>query len=417
MTHKIIDTPEMTVGVGGSNASTELSKLKDMTAGITPIAKEEFEQRIENACDLMRDNDINAVYLNAGTNLYYFTGTRWGASERMVGAILTRQGQVHYIAPRFEISTLSGFMLIKGQVHGWEEHESPYNLFGSVLNDLGIIEGNIGLDESCPFFISNGLAQAHPSYQYVSAKSITAGCRMCKSEAELALMQRAKNMTLEVHKAAARILHDGISTEEVTEFIHAAHKKVGATKGSYFCIVLFGEDSAYPHGVNNPKALEKNDMVLIDTGCQLHGYNSDITRTYVFGVPTQRDREVWNQEKESQAIGFKAAQLGVSCGAVDEAARGYLIKQGYGPGYQAPGLVHRTGHGIGLDIHEWPYLVSSDTTPLQVGMCFSNEPMISIPGEFGVRLEDHFYMTESGPKWFTEPSHSLDDPFGYQDQA
>jgi len=153
-------------------------------------------------------------------------------------------------------------------------------------------------------------------------------------------------------------------------------------------------------------------MVLIDTGCQLEGYNSDITRTYVYGDPSKRDREVWNQEKASQAAGFAAAQLGKACGIVDDAARGYLVEQGYGPGYQTPGLSHRTGHGIGLDIHEWPYLVSSDQTPLDVGMCFSNEPMISIPGEFGIRLEDHFYMTESGPKWFTEPSLSIDDPFG-----
>jgi len=209
-------------------------------------------------------------------------------------------------------------------------------------------------------------------------------------------------------------LRKGISTHEVTEFIHEAHKKVGAPKGSYFCIVLFGEDTAYPHGVSNPKALDDADMVLIDTGCQLQGYNSDITRSYVFGAPTPRDREVWNQEKASQAEGFKAAVLGAHCGTVDDAARGYLIEQGYGPGYQTPGLAHRTGHGIGLDIHEWPYLVSSDKTPLDVGMCFSNEPMISIPGEFGIRLEDHFYMTEAGPKWFTEPSHSIDDPFGYQ---
>lgn len=404
----------MTIGVGGSDAATELSTLEDMTGGVSPIAKREFQQRIAKACNLMRDNDIDALYLNAGTNLYYFTGTRWGASERMVGAILTKQGELHYIAPKFEISTLTGFMLIEGQVHGWEEHESPYELFGSVLTAMGIDKGNIGLDESCPFFISNGLAQAQPHYHYVSAKSVTAGCRMCKSDAELALLQQAKDMTLKVHKAAARILREGITTHEVTAFIHDAHKKVGAPKGSYFCIVLFGEDSAYPHGVSNPKALENNDMVLIDTGCQLQGYNSDITRTYVFGTPTERDREVWNQEKESQAIGFNAAQLGASCGSVDDAARGYLVKQGYGPGYQTPGLAHRTGHGVGLDIHEWPYLVSSDTTPLQIGMCFSNEPMISIPGEFGVRLEDHFYMTDAGPKWFTEPSHSIDDPFGYQ---
>lgn len=404
----------MTIGVGGGDAKTELAKLSDMTHGVNAIALSEFESRIEQACSIMRAEGVAASYLNAGTNLYYFTGTRWGASERMVGALLTADGALHYLAPDFEISTLNGYMLVNGEVHGWQEHESPYVLFDQLLNKLGLNQENIALDESCSFFISNGLNQACPEHNFVDAKVVTAGCRMRKSTNELALLQRAKDMTLEVHKSAAKILREGITTEEVTAFIHQAHHAVGAPKGSYFCIVLFGEDSAYPHGVSDPKALESGDMVLIDTGCQLHGYNSDITRTYVFGEPTTRDREVWNQEKASQAAGFAAAQLGRACGTVDDAARGYLVQQGYGPGYATPGLPHRTGHGIGLDIHEWPYLVSSDTTPLDVGMCFSNEPMISIPGEFGIRLEDHFYMTEDGPKWFTEPSHSVDDPFGYQ---
>jgi Xaa-Pro dipeptidase len=404
----------MTIGVGGSNAETELALLSDMTTGVTPINNKEFTSRIEKACGLMQTNGIDAVYLNAGTNLYYFTGTRWGASERMVGAVLSSNGQLEYIAPAFEIATIEGYMQIEASVSGWQEHESPYDLFGQVTAKMGIVNGVIGLDESCSFFISNGLNLANSNLSFVDAMVVTAGCRMLKSTNELDLMQRAKDMTLEVHKSAARILRDGISTQEVTRFINDAHRAVGAPKGSYFCIVLFGEDSAYPHGVSNPKLLQKGDMVLIDTGCQLQGYNSDITRTYVFGTPTERDREVWDQEKASQAAGFNAAQLGVSCGTVDDAARGYLVELGYGPGYATPGLAHRTGHGIGLDIHEWPYLVSSDTTPLEIGMCFSNEPMISIPGEFGIRLEDHFYMTESGPKWFTEPSHSIDDPFGYE---
>jgi Xaa-Pro dipeptidase len=404
----------MTIGVGGSNAQIELSKLSNMAGNVTPIANSEFRARIEKACILMKANDIAAVYLNAGTNLYYFTGTRWGASERMVGAILSASGELQYIAPHFEIATINGYKLLDGKINGWHEHESPYELFGDVLTDMGISQGSIALDESSSFFISNGLTKAQPGLNFVNAKVVTAGCRMVKSIGELALLQRAKDMTLEVHKSAAKILRDGISTQEVTQFINDAHHAVGATKGSYFCIVLFGEDTAYPHGVSQPKDLELGDMVLIDTGCQVQGYNSDITRTYVYGEPTARDREVWNQEKASQAAGFAAAMLGNTCGTVDDAARGYLERQGYGPGYATPGLPHRTGHGIGLDIHEWPYLVSSDTTPLAVGMCFSNEPMICIPGEFGIRLEDHFYMTESGPKWFTEPSYSIDDPFAYK---
>ncbi len=403
----------MTIGVGGSSAKTELELLSNMTDGVQPIAKEEYAQRITNASERLRDLGWSAIYLNAGTNLYYFTGTRWGGSERMVGALLTADGNLHYIAPHFEISTLKGYMLMQGEVHGWHEHESPYELFATLCSDLQL-NSAIGLDESTPFFIANGLAKACPDAEFVDAKAVTAGCRMRKSDSEIALLQRAKDMTLEVHKAAAKILREGISTQEVTEFIHQAHLKVGAPKGSYFCIVLFGEDTAYPHGVSNPKTLEANDMVLIDTGCQVEGYNSDITRTYVFGKPSARDREVWNHEKASQAAGFEAAKLGQACGSVDVAARQHLETLGYGPQYDTPGLPHRTGHGIGLDIHEWPYLVSSDKTPLDKGMCFSNEPMISIPGEFGIRLEDHFYMTSTGPKWFTQPSHSIDDPFGYE---
>ncbi|MCH2190922.1 MAG: Xaa-Pro peptidase family protein [Gammaproteobacteria bacterium] len=403
-----------TVGVGGSNSKTELMKLSNMSSDIKPISVDEYRLRIEKACNLMQEHKIAAIYLNVGTNLLYFTGTKWGASERMVGALLTSNGELQYIAPNFEISTLNGYVVINGNINGWEEHENPYEVFNDVLIRLNIESSVIGIDESCPFFISEGIREASPQASYVNAKPITAGCRMRKSSAEIQLMQRAKDITLEVHKAAARILTVGITTTEVSEFIHKAHIKLGAPKGSYFCIVLFGEDTAYPHGVSNPKALEENDMVLIDTGCQLHGYNSDITRSYVFGVPSERDKEVWDQEKMSQAIGFNAAKLGAPCGSVDDAARGYLISQGYGPGYQTPGLAHRTGHGIGLDIHEWPYLVSSDNTPLDVGMCFSNEPMISIPGEFGIRLEDHFYMTNHGPKWFTTPSHSIEDPFGYE---
>ena len=219
----------MTIGVGGSDANTELSKLANMASEAKAISLSEFEQRIQNACQAMQDAGLGAVYLNAGTNLYYFTGTRWGASERMVGALLTAAGEVHYIAPHFEISTLRGYLQIDGKVHGWHEHESPYALFAQLLDELNL-GGNtlIGLDESCPFFISNGLANACPQIQFVDAKAVTAGCRMRKSPAELALMQCAKNMTLEVHKAAARILRPGISTQEVTEFIDAALRKVGA---------------------------------------------------------------------------------------------------------------------------------------------------------------------------------------------
>ncbi len=403
----------MTIGVGGVSQEEALSKLTNMVENIQPIQAAEYQQRLAKAQDLMVHAGLEAIYLNAGTNLYYFTGTKWYASERMVGAILTNKGHLEYIVPQFEIDTFKGFSLIEAAIIAWEEHQCPYQLVSLRLKELGINKGRIGIDESTPYFISDGLKQNAPFIDFVSAKSVTAGCRMCKSSAEINLLTQAKAMTLEVHKAAASILKPGISTREVTEFINLAHQQVGAT-GSSFCIVLFGEDTSYPHGVKNPKKLEINDVVLIDTGCLVEGYNSDITRTYVFGEPTKRHRAIWEIEKQAQAKAFAKAQLGVACGEVDVAARSYIENQGLGPDYQVPGLPHRTGHGIGLDIHEWPYLVRSDSTPLAVGMCFSNEPMLVIPNEFGIRLEDHFYMTEKGPNWFTEPSYSIDDPFGLQ---
>ncbi|MGE6649358.1 M24 family metallopeptidase [Shewanella colwelliana] len=401
-------------GIGGSTPAQELAKLSDMTEGVVGINKDEFSARVEKAQQLMRDQGLAAIYINAGTNLYYFTGTRWYASERMVGAIIPANGAVEYIAPAFEVDTLKGFMVIDGKVNTWHEDESPYQLFGQVLSKMGIDNGKVGIDESAAFFIFDGVRQAAPSFEYVNAKSVTAECRMIKSATELSLLQRAKDMTLEVHKAAARILHVGISVAEVEDFINQAHKAVGIPAGSYFCIVLFGEDSAYPHGVKSPKALALNDTVLIDTGCQLHGYNSDITRTYVFGRPSERQRQLWQLEQDAQIAAFEAAKVGATCASVDRAARDVLEAAGFGPGYDVPGLPHRTGHGIGLDIHEWPYLVLNDKTPLAPGMCFSNEPMLCVPGEFGVRHEDHFYMTENGPVWFTAPAHSIDNPFGYE---
>jgi len=401
----------MTIGIGGSTAEQALARLSDMTQDAMPIDDTEFNTRLAKAQTLMQACGLAAIYVNAGTNLYYFTGTPFGASERMVGAVIPANGDVHYIAPAFELGTLQGFIKVPGVVHCWEEHQSPYQLCAGILRELGLDTDKIGIDEATPFFIFDGLRQAAPDYDLVSATAVTAGCRGQKSPAELALMQCAKNMTLAVHQATASMLREGITTTEVTEFIAQAHRTVGAPKGSYFCIVLFGADTAFPHGVANPKVLESGDMVLIDTGCEVHSYISDITRSYVFGEPSARQREIWNIEKAAQLAAFDAAQPGVSCGAVDDAAREVLVANGLGPDYQLPGTPHRTGHGIGLDIHEWPYLVRGTTTALDTGMCFSNEPMICVPGEFGVRLEDHFYMSEYGPRWFTQPSHSIDDPF------
>lgn len=403
----------MTIGVGGHSEAQALAELTNMTEQVKPISENEYQQRINKAQDLMRQQQITATLIYAGTSLQYFTGTQWYPSERLVAAILPAEGQLEYIVPHFEFDTFRSFNLVKGDIHTWHEDESPYQLVHQRLQQFPSTDSKVAIDEMTPFFVSHNLQAIDSRFLFVSAESVIIPCRSQKSIHELELMQCAKNMTLEVHKAVAKILRAGISTQQVTEFINQAHQKVGA-KGSSFCIVLFGQDSAFPHGVKNPKTLAENEIVLIDTGCIIEGYQSDITRTYVFGEPNPHQREIWNAEKQAQLAAFNAAQIGVACGEVDIAARQYLTEQGFGPDYDLPGLPHRTGHGIGLDIHESPYLVRNDNTPLAPGMCFSNEPMLVIPGEFGVRLEDHFYMTEQGPKWFTEPAFSIDNPFGYQ---
>ncbi|HSX62947.1 MAG TPA: Xaa-Pro peptidase family protein [Tahibacter sp.] len=402
----------MSLGIGGTSREAALASLAPMLDGVAPIALPEYRERIARAQALMREQGIAALYLHAGTSLRYFTGLVWRGSERLVGALLPAQGEIEYLAPAFEEGTIRGYQVLPGAIRTWHEHENPYTLLRQRLEALDPALGRrAGLCESTPFFVVDGLREAGGDWTYVNAKPVTAACRMRKSDNEIALMQRAHDMTLAVHRATASMLHEGITAAEVDAFVDAAHRKVGAA-GSYFCIVLFGADSAFPHGVKQPKPLARDEVVLIDTGCLVHGYMSDITRSYVFGTPSARQRAVWEAEKTAQAAAFAAARIGASCESVDQAARASLEANGFGPGYALPGLPHRTGHGIGLDIHEWPYLVGGDRTPLAPGMCFSNEPMICVPGEFGIRHEDHFYMTVQGPRWFTQPAHSIDDPFG-----
>lgn len=399
----------MTLGVGGTSREAALASLSDMMAGAVPIAADEYRARIARAQALMTAQGIAAMYLHAGTNLYYFTGLRWSPSERLVGAILPARGELEYLAPNFELGTLRDLCLLDAPIHGWHEHDSPYRLLLDRLADIGVAPGaRLAICESTPFFVVDGLRALGAAL--VNATSITAPCRMRKSPNEIALIQRAHAMTLAVHRAAASTLHEGITTTEVAAFIDAAHRRVGAP-GSYFCIALFGAATQFPHGVRHPQVLAPGDMVLIDTGCLVERYMSDITRSYVFGTPSDRQRAVWNSEQAAQAAAFEAARLGATCASVDAAARRSLEAHGFGPEYALPGLPHRTGHGIGLDIHEWPYLVAGDQTALDIGMCFSNEPMICVPGEFGIRHEDHFHLTERGPMWFTQPARSIDDPF------
>ena len=377
-----------------------------------PISADERRRRIEALAVRLQAEGLAALLLGSTTSLRYFTGLDWHASERLLGALIHADGRVEYVCPRFELDKVGGLTSVEGAVPGeiltWEEDESPYALVAGRLS----AGGRLAVDELVATFVWLGLARALGQDRLADGGPLTVRQRSIKSTAEIALLTRAKAITLEVQRRTRDWLKEGVLTSEVKRFIDAEHRQLGGEGGSWFCLVSFGDDTCLPHGGEGDRALQADDVVLIDTGTLVDGYHSDITRTYVFGEPTAEFRRVWDHEKQAQALAFEAAQVGASCEGVDAAARDYLTAQGYGPDYRLPGLPHRTGHGIGLDIHEAPNLVRGDRTVLQAGMCFSNEPMLVIPGRFGVRLEDHFYTTEKGPIWFTRPSHSLDDPFG-----
>ena len=401
----------MAIGVGGSTVEAALAGLSDMTSGIAPISKQEFESRLGKLQDAMKRDSVAAVFLHASSSLYYFTGLKWNASERMVAAVVFADGTLIYIAPFFESETLKDYWLIEAPLHLWQEHESPSQLLSDVLAQHGASTGKVLIDPATPFGMAEAIIKANSGNEFESAHGMIDSFRSIKSDSELAIIRRAHEMTLAVHAAAGSILRPGITTTEVADFIDAAHRAVGAPGGSFFVIVLFGVATSFPHGVKDPQVLKDNDWVLVDTGCLLYGYNSDITRTYPFGTPTDRHRELWEIEKAAQLAAFEAVKPGAACEVADAAARKSLESAGFGPDYQLPGLPHRAGHGCGLDIHEGPYLVKGESTPLKEGMVFSSEPMLVVPDEFGIRLEDHFYVTPKGAQWFTEPSRSIDDPF------
>ena len=403
----------MAKGVGFSTQEKELDRLSKLKFVAEEIPTSEYHDRISKACQLMKEQNVDVTYLHAGTNLYYFTGMKWGQSERMVGAILTQSGDLHFIAPKFEEGTVKDFMVIKGDIHCWEEHESPFALFIDMISNHIQSVRTVGIDEICPFFVTNGIQLENTTFKFINAKPITAGCRMRKSVNEIAIIQTAMDLTMEVQKSVGAILHEGITSQEICAFTDKAHRVCGAPSGSYFCIALFGVDSSFPHGVKQPKPLAKNDVVLIDTGCQLNGYISDITRTYVFGEATDEVKQIWSYEQEIQQIAMEQTKVGAPCEAIDIAVREGLVKRNLGPDYKLPGTSHRTGHGIGLDIHEWPYFVKYEKTLLASGMTFSIEPMICVPEKFGIRLEDHVYMGDSEGIWFTKPSESIQNPFNY----
>ncbi len=402
----------MTIGVGGSSFEAELAKLKPMTHGIEPIVVGEFRQRVAKAQALLREQGLQALYLDTSTSLAYFTGIQLNLTERLHGAVIPVEGEVAYLSPTFEEPKTREYMKFGDDVRCWEEHEDPTELVVETIRSMGYESGQIALDPHTPFYIVDGLRKAGNRFTFTQGSSITATCRQLKSAAEIALIQRAMDITMEVHRAAARALQVGVTTAQVKDFLGQAHRRLGMNTS--FGAAQFGEATAYPHGVPYEQTLQDGDMVLIDMGTRVGGYCSDITRTYVFGEPTERQREIWNLEKTAQLAGFAAAELGAPCENVDFGARGVIEAAGYGPGYRVPGLPHRTGHGLGLDIHEEAFMVKGNKTPLQVGMCFSIEPMMCIYGEFGVRLEDIAYMAEDGARWFTQPAHTVDDPFAYE---
>lgn len=376
---------------------------------VMPISKHEFEGRIGRLRANMQRQNIDATLLVAGSNMRYFCGLSWGLTERFVGAVITQQDIV-FICPKFEESAMRPVLKIDGEFGFWEEHEEPCELVAAILQKR--LLHKLAVDPKCPLWLFERLTGHVHSDAMCSAVDLIGELRARKSGAELALIEKAMQLTLKVHKLTFDYLQPGMPASQVIRFIDEAHRQLGADSGSYFCAVQFNEGTSHPHGVPGDPVLEDNSLVLIDTGCQLDGYHSDITRTYAFGELPGRYQEIWEIEKQAQAAAFDAVAPDVPCEVIDQAARDVLLKNGLGPDYKLPGLPHRTGHGIGLEIHEGPYLVKGDSTLLKPGMCFSNEPMIVLPGDFGIRLEDHFFVTETGAQWFTPPQHSFDKPFG-----
>jgi Xaa-Pro dipeptidase len=396
--------PEQTANVPAS-----IRALRPMTDGIVPITDAERAGRLEKAQRLMVDNNIGAICLEGGSSLFYFTGVRWGLSERPFVAVVPAKGELAWVCPTFEEARARELIRFGKDVRTWQEDDSPYRLIAQIFKDRGVATGRVGVEERLRFFVFNGVKKEAPALEYVSADPITAGCRMIKSPAEVALMQRANDMTIAAYKAGLATLREGMTQGDLRNNILAAYRALGAQSPTI--AVSFGEYTAFPHGSITPQKLKEGDVVQIDDGCVVDGYQSDITRTVVFGKPTKRQIDVWNLEKRAQIAAFNAAKPGVPCEAVDAAARKVITDAGFGPDYKVPGLPHRTGHGIGLDGHEWTNFVRGNKTPLRPGMCFSDEPMIAIYGEFGIRLEDCLYIAESGPKFFSQPSPAIDRPF------
>jgi len=396
----------------GDALPPSIRALTSMRSQARPISVEERERRLAHARALLAAEKLDALFLTGGTSLRYFTGIDWGLSERLLALVLPVEGRAFVVCPSFErdrameqiaASPLQG----NADVMTWEEHESPYQRIAEGLKARRLVSGRIGVEETVRYVFANGASAALPAMELASGTPVTAGCRMVKDAHELELMRLASAVTLKAYEAAWRALRDGMTQAEFARLVSAAHERLGFPGGAG---VQVGAHSALPHGSATPQVIREGSILLIDGGCQAEGYSSDISRTFVLGKATDRMKQVFEIEQRAQKAALAAARPGVECQAVDAAARKVIVDAGFGPDYKY--FTHRVGHGMGMDGHEWPYLVRGNTLALQPGMVFSDEPGIYIPGEFGVRLEDDMHITESGAELFTPTSPSLEDPFG-----
>ncbi|WP_282272558.1 Xaa-Pro peptidase family protein [Stenotrophomonas sp. PS02298] len=381
--------------------------LKSVAAQVVPIGNDERIARVAKAQRLMAEHGIDAVFIGAGSSLTYFTGMRWWDSERLTGVILPRRGEPVYVTPEFErVRTLEQIKL-GNDVRGWQEDEDPYALVAKVLRDMGHATGTLGMEEAVPYFRAKGIADALPQAKVVPAWPVVSGCRRVKSAAELALMKLANEATLAVYEAVWKALKPGMTEQDISGLLAMAYARTGLQGDAS---VNVGKYTASPHGSDRPQHLVEGTPIIFDGGCRAGGYTSDITRTVVLGQPDDEIRKVFDIVLKAQTAALNTARPGVAMGDVDAAARKVISDSGYGPDYRY--FSHRLGHGIGLDMHEWDYLVRGNTHLLEPGMTFSDEPGIYIPDRFGVRLEDILYVTEDGAALMTPQSRSIDQPFG-----
>lgn len=389
-----------------AEASAELAKIPVPP----PISQAERLSRIAKAQMLMQKSGIGAVIVESGSSLDYLTGVQWHRSERLTAAVIPAQGDPIIVTPFFERPSVAETLAVPAEIRTWDEDQEPLKLVADFLRERGVAGEPVGFEETDRYFIIDRLGKQLPGLKAVSADQIVRALRLIKSTAEIALMQAANDITIRAMRHAAGTSRPGMTPDDFGAAIDAATRAMGGSPE--FALVLIDEASAQPHGSNKPQLVKRGSTILFDCGCTVHGYQSDISRTFVFGAaPTADQRRVWDQVHEGQQIAIRAAKVGAAAGSVDDAVRKAYESWGYGPGYKLPGLSHRTGHGIGMDGHEPAYLVHGDLTPLAPGMCFSDEPGIYIPGKFGVRLEDCWHMTENGPRFFTQPPPSIDRPF------